>query len=318
MKPKEILVFGASGQIGRHLIRKLTKNNYKVIAITRNYHQKAFILKTQANPGYLDIVEVNIYDYEKINSLIKNSDICINLIGILYENKRNTFKNIHTIFPSLIAKLCKENNLDQFIQISALGIEESINCNYSKSKLEGEKLIKENFPKSTILRPSLVYSIDDSFTTKFFTLLNIFPVFPLYYNGDTKFCPIHVNDFVEIIYQIINKKIHSEIIECVGPQTLSLKEIIKIMLNSLEKKRLLIPIPLGIAKVMARIMQLFMSKPLLTLDQLNLLYYDNIATRKYKTNFDININAQLKFANEIEKYSYMWKDKGQFSKKKVD
>ena len=83
MKPKNILLFGASGQIGRHLIRKLTKNNFKVTAVTRNLHRKGYILKTQGNPGYLDIVEANIFDIEKLNLLIKYSDICINLIGIL-------------------------------------------------------------------------------------------------------------------------------------------------------------------------------------------------------------------------------------------
>ena len=88
MKPKEILVFGASGQIGRHLIRKLTKNNYKVIAVTRNIHQKGYILKTQANPGYLEIVELNYFNIERIDSLLEQCSVCINLIGILHENKK--------------------------------------------------------------------------------------------------------------------------------------------------------------------------------------------------------------------------------------
>ena len=109
MKPKNCLIFGASGQIGRHLIRKLTKNNYKVTAVTRNVHQKGYVLKTQGNAGYIDIVELNIFNENKLKDLISRADICINLIGILYEkNKGNNFKNIHTIFPSLISKICKE------------------------------------------------------------------------------------------------------------------------------------------------------------------------------------------------------------------
>ena len=106
MKPKNCLIFGASGQIGRHLIRKLTKNNYTVTAVTRNTHQKAYILKTQANAGYLSIVQASIFDEEKIRDLLNNADICINLIGILYEkNKSNSFENIHSYFPLLISKL---------------------------------------------------------------------------------------------------------------------------------------------------------------------------------------------------------------------
>ena len=100
MKPKEILVFGASGQIGRHLIRKFTKNNYKVIAVTRNIHQKGYILKTQANPGYLEIEELKFFDEEKIKSLMSNCSVCINLIGILYEKKRMNLILFILIYPN--------------------------------------------------------------------------------------------------------------------------------------------------------------------------------------------------------------------------
>ena len=126
MKAKKVLIFGGSGQIGRNLIRKLTKNNYIVTVVTRNIHQKSYIIKTQANAGYIDVVEANIFDENKIRSLFKKTDICINLIGILFEKKRgNTFKNIHSVLPSLLAKLCKEYNLKHFIHLSALGIEQA-------------------------------------------------------------------------------------------------------------------------------------------------------------------------------------------------
>ena len=101
MKEKNCLIFGGSGQIGRHLIRKLTKNNIRVTVVTRNIHQKSYMIKTQGNAGYIDIVESNIHDEKKIRELFKKSDVCINLVGILYEKKRgNTFKNIHSLFPS--------------------------------------------------------------------------------------------------------------------------------------------------------------------------------------------------------------------------
>jgi len=316
MKQKNCLIFGASGQIGRHLIRKLTKNNYKVTAVTRNLHQKGYVLKTQANAGYIDIVELNIFNENKLKDLISRADICINLIGILYEkNKGNTFKNIHTIFPSLISKICKEYNVQQFIQLSALGIDKAVDSNYAKSKLEGEKNIKNNFINATILRPSVVYSVDDNFTTNFMTLLNRLFIFPLYYNGDTKFMPIHCSDLTEIIYQVISKNIISKTIECVGPETISLKDILERLLKLIEKKRLLIPIPLFLAKLSALFFQLLPS-PLLTLDQLRLLRYNNVASGKYKTNFDIGIPSVNRFDVEVEKYAFMWKEGGQFSKKK--
>ena len=318
MKEKNCLIFGGSGQIGRHLIRKLTKNNYKVTVVTRNIHQKGHIIKTQANAGYIDIIESSIFDEKKIRELLQNSSICINLVGILFEKKNGqNFKNIHTIFPSLLASLCKEYKIDQFIHISSLGISEAKDSEYAKSKLEGEKKILNNFPISTILRPSIVYSVDDNFTTNFMTLLSRLPVFPLYYEGKTKFMPIHCSDLTDIIYHVISKKKSSNIIECVGPETLTFKEIISKLLDSINKKRFLFPMPLPIARMSAKFFQLF-PKPLLTEDQLKLLNYDNIISGKYKTNFEIGVSSEKKFSDEIIKYSFMWKEGGQFSTKKYN
>ena len=316
MKAKNCLIFGGSGQIGRNLIRKLTKNNIRVTVVTRNIHQKSYIIKTQANVGYLEIVEANIFNETKIRDLFKKSDICINLIGILFEKKNgNTFKNIHNIFPSLLAKLSKEYNLKHLIHLSALGINEARDSQYAQSKLEGEINILKNFPLATILRPSVVYSVDDNFTTNFMTLLNRLPFFPLYYNGDTKFSPIHCSDLTNIIYYVISNNIYSKIIECVGPETITFKEIIQKLLKLIEKKRILLPMPLSIANISAKIFEI-MPKPLLTRDQLRLLKYNNISSGKYKTNSDIGIPSIRYFDEEVKKYCYMWKEGGQFSTKK--
>ncbi len=313
---EKVLIFGASGQIGRHLVRKLTKNNYTVTAVTRNSHQKAYKLKTQANAGYLNIVQVSIFDEDQIRSLISKTDICINLIGILYEkNKSNNFENIHSNFPYFISKLSSEYNIKQFIHLSSLGIENAKDSNYANSKLKGEKNIKKNFPKAVIFRPSVVYSVDDNFTTNFMSLLSLLPFFPLYYSGNTKFLPIHCSDLTNIIYNIIFKNINSLTLECVGPEILSLKEILQRLLKLIDKKRLLIPIPLLFAKLTAIFFQLF-PKPAITLDQIRLLKYDNIPSGKYKTNLDIGLKNLKKFDEEVQKYCYMWKKGGQFSTKK--
>ena len=318
MKVKNCLIFGGSGQIGRHLIRKLTKNNYKVTVVTRNLHQKGYVIKTQANAGYIDIVEANIFDEKKIRKLFTQTDICINLIGILYESRKgNTFTNIHSIFPSILAKLCKEYKVQQFIHLSALGINTAIDSVYARSKLEGEFNIQKNFPLATILRPSVVYSVDDNFTTNFMTLLSKLPFFPLYYNGKTKFTPIHCSDLTDIIYYTISKNIHSKIIECVGPEIISLKEIIKKLLKLISKNKILIPLPFFAANMTAKLFQLF-PKPLLTVDQLILLKYDNIISNKYQTNFDIGVPSTRIFDQEVEKYCYMWREGGQFSTKKYN
>ena len=318
MKEKNCLIFGGSGQIGRHLIRKLTKNNYRVTVVTRNIHQKSYVIKTQANAGYIDIVEAKIFDENKIRKLFEKTDICINLIGILYESKKgNTFKNIHSLFPSILAKLCKEYNLKNFVHISALSINEAVDSKYAMSKLEGEKNILKNFPLATILRPSLVYSVDDNFTTNFMTLLSRLPIFPLYYSGKTKFTPIHCTDLTDIIYHIISSNINSKIIECVGPEVITFKEILQKLLKLINKKRFLIPFPFLLAKISAKIFQL-LPNPLLTEDQLRLLKYDNVLSGKYKNNSDIGCPSKKTFDEEVKKYAYMWKEGGQFSTEKYN
>ena len=315
MKLKEILVFGASGQIGRHLIRKLTKNNYKVVAVTRNIHQKVYILKTKANPGYLEIVELTYFNIEKIKSLVEECSICINLIGILFENRKNLFKNIHTDFPDLLSKLSAKKNIEKLIHLSSLGIEKSLDSNYAISKLEGENEIKNNFDRVVVLKPSIVYSVDDNFTTNFMTLLNRLPIMPIYYEGKTKFAPIHVTDLAQIIFDVVQGKTNEQTIECIGPEIISFKEIILKLLKTIDKKRLLIPLPLVIAKMTAKIFEI-MPNPLITVDQINLLKHDNIPSGKYKTNFDLGLNANRIFDEEIEKYSFNWRTGGQFSRNK--
>ena len=316
MKAKNCLIFGGSGQIGRNLIRKLTRNNYKVTVVTRNIHQKSYIIKTQANAGYIDIIEAKIFEEKKIRELFLKSDVCINLVGILFEKKPgDTFKNIHSVFPSLLAKLCKQYDLKHFIHLSALGINQAIDSEYAQSKLEGENNILKSFPLVTILRPSIVYSVDDNFTTNFMTLLNNLPLFPLYYRGNTKFSPIHCSDLTDTIYNVISNNIYSKIIECVGPETFTFKEIIIKLLNLIEKKRILLPMPTTLAKISARIFEI-MPNPLLTRDQLKLLKYDNIPSGKYKTNSDLGFPSLRFFDEEVRKYCYMWKKGGQYSTEK--
>ena len=190
-----------------------------------------------------------------------------------------------------------------------------MDSDYAKSKLNGESEILKNFPLATILRPSVVYSVDDNFTTNFMTLLSRLPLFPLYYNGDTKFSPIHCSDLTDTIHHVIDNNIYSKIIECIGPEIITLKEILEKLLKLIDKKRILLPFPLPLAKITASFFEL-MPQPLITRDQLNLLKYDNISSGKYKTNSDIGVPSLKNFENEVKKYCYMWRDGGQFSTEK--
>ena len=211
------------------------------------------------------------------------------------------------------ARLAHQNKIQQLVHVSALGIEKALDSDYAISKLNGEKNVLKSFNKAIILRPSIVYSVDDKFSTSFMTLLNRLPIFPLYYNGQTKFTPIHCSDLTDVIVNIIKKNINSKIVECVGPEVLSFKEILVILLNSIGKRRFFLPFPLFAAKITAKIFEL-MPNPLLTVDQLRLLKYDNVVSNNYASNASIGVPAKKSFENEIKKYSYMWRDGGQFSR----
>ena len=144
------------------------------------------------------------------------------------------------------------------------------------------------------------------------TLLSILPFFPLYYSGQTKFRPIYCSDLTEIIYQTISQNLKSITIECIGPEEITLKKILQKLLKLIDKKRLLLPLPLIFAKIICFFTELF-PKPLITRDQLKLLKHDNIPSGKYKTNFDLNIPSYANFDLEVQKYSQMWREAGQFS-----
>ena len=312
MITKKILIFGASGQVGRYCIRRFVKNNYKVTAVTRNLHQKGYILKTQAPIGYLDIVEANIFNEDKLTELISKVDVCLNLIGILYEKgKLNSFKNIHSNLPKKLAEICNSKKV-KFVHISALGLELAKDSQYASSKINGEKSIREIMPDATIIKPSLVYSVDDNLTTKFMSLLSMLPFFPLYYGGNTRFTPIHVSELAELIFYIISNEYYSKTIEAIGPEVFTFKEILQILMKCIKKKRILLPLPLTLAKLTAFFMQI-LPEPLITKDQINLLKYDNIKTENGLTNFDIGCPSELKFEETVNKYAYNWKEGGQFS-----
>ena len=316
MIKKKVLILGASGQIGKHLIRKLTKNNYKAICQTRNAHKSVF-LKTSGQLGYIDILELNIFDSKKLEQAISSADICINLIGILFEKGNvNTFENIHVKLPEIVSSICAKYKV-QFIHFSALGVEKAKDSEYAKSKLNGENKILENNNQAVIIKPSIVYSVSDSFTTKFLSYLSYLPFFPLYYDGKTKFTPIHASDVADLVYYVVSENIKNKKIEALGPEILTFKEMLTIMLKCINKKKMLIPMPLALAKISASFFQI-MPNPILTIDQLKLLKYDNIKSDGAFTNSDVGLPGKIKFEDGIMKYSYNWREGGQYNLKKIN
>ena len=310
MKQKIATIFGASGFIGRHLIRSLTEKDFRIIAAPRSPYLYGY-LKPLGNPGQIDLEKVNLFEEENLRTLIKNSDVVINLVGILYENKKQKFEDIHVKFPALLTKLCNEQNIKKLVHISALGINETISSQYIQSKLKGEKNILNNFNRSVILRPSIIFGPEDKFFNQFAALAEFFPALPLIGGGLTYFQPIYVGDVVKSIVTILEKEeINKNIYELGGPQTFTFKELMEILLKQIKKKRFLVPIPFSFAKFQAKILQL-LPKPLLTTDQVEMLKYDNVVTNNYPTLKNLQINPKT-IESVLPEYIWRFRKGGQF------
>ena len=310
MKQKIATIFGASGFIGRHLTRRLTERGLRIVAATRSPYLHGY-LKPLGNPGEIDLEEVNLFDEERLITLIKNSDVVINLVGILYETRKQKFENIHAKFPDLLSRVCSKQNIKKLVHISALGINEKVNSKYMKSKLKGEKNILNNFKNSIILRPSVVFGPEDNFFNRFASLAEFFPALPLIGGGQTKFQPIYVGDVAKSILMILEKEeIDSNIFELGGPEIFTFKELMEILLKEIKKKRFLIPIPFSTAKFQSYFFQL-MKNPPLTSDQVEMLKYNNIVTGEYPTLKDLGISGKT-VQSILPKYIYRFRSGGQF------
>ena len=307
---KIIAIFGAGGFIGRHLMRHLTKLDYRVKVATRNVHQKGY-LKPLGNPGQIELFKTNIFNPEDVKRVLKNCDLVINLVGILYETRKQKFKHIHAQFPFLLSNLCNEFGIRNLVHISALGIKEKHSSLYMQSKLEGEKAIKENFKSSVILRPSVIFGPEDKFFNTFASLVQFSPFLPLIGGGKTKFAPIYVGDVAKAIVKALElNNSEPKIYELGGNENYSFKELMEILLGEIKKKRFLIPIPFSFAKFQSYFLQI-MPNPLLTPDQVELLKYNNVVSGDYPTLKDLGITG-TPIQSILPKYIYRFRTGGQF------
>jgi len=307
---QQIAIFGAGGFLGRHLMRKLTELDYRIKVATRSPYLKGY-LKSQGNAGQIELFKTNIFNEDEVKNILNNCDIAINLVGILYETKKQKFSQIHEKFPYLLSRLCNECEVKNLIHVSALGVEEKYESKYKQSKLNGEKNIKDNFKKSIILRPSVIFGPEDKFFNTFASLAQISPILPLIGGGKTKFSPIYVGDVAEAIVQALSiNNTESKIYELGGPENYSFKELMEILLATIKKKRLLISIPFGLAKFQSYFLQM-MPNPLLTPDQVELLKNNNIVSGDYLTLKDLGIIG-TPIQNILPKYIYRFRTGGQF------
>jgi len=312
MKNHICTILGGGGFIGRYLVRNLTKKNYRCIISTRKAFQKGY-LKTQATPGAIELINWNSNNFSELKEAIKNSDIVINLIGILYETRKQKFYNIHSTIPEAVAKICNESDVKKFIHVSAIGASENSKSLYQKSKYQGEIKALENFKNTVVIRPSVVCGTEDNFTN-LFSKLSFLPVIPVV-GMNYKFQPVLVTDVADAIVQAIETKGNEgKIYEIGGPKIISFGDMVKSILSTINKKRFVVELPMPLAKIQSTITDLLPIPPILTRDQCEILSEaDNVVSNNHLTLKDLDINPS-DVEEAMKKWLWRYKDGGQFAK----
>jgi NADH dehydrogenase len=241
-------------------------------------------------PGQIEVLKFNFFDFSNLNKFIKSSEIVINCIGVLFEKKNQKFDYVHHLFPKFLTSILDKEVTKKFIHISALGANKDSNSLYIRSKFQGEEAVINNFKNSIILRPSIVFGTNDNFFNLFNKLINLLPIIPLA-RAKTKFQPCYVGDVTDAIIKIIEQINPNKVYELGGPKIYTFKELIETLLVSLKKKRFIIELPDFVARAQAKIMQL-LPNPLLTEDQLEILKSDNICSDQYPGFKELGISTR--------------------------
>ncbi|MDA9973415.1 complex I NDUFA9 subunit family protein [Alphaproteobacteria bacterium] len=274
IKNKKIIIFGGTGFLGNALVETLSKENVEIYLLARDGCNRKDLKKYRTSSN-IKIIDWKLNDLEILEKCLKEVNCVINLCGILYENKNGDFDEIHSDFPCILGELSKKNNIKNFIHVSALGVSESSNSKYSRSKASGDRRLLEKFPKAKILRPSILFGKGDNFFGQFSQIASISPFVPLI-SKNIRFQPVFVNDVVLAIIKLIaNNDIEETIFDLGGKNAYTFKDLLKILLNIKGIKRFFIPLSPNLMMIPALFLER-LPKPPFTVDQMKLLKHDNV------------------------------------------
>jgi uncharacterized protein YbjT (DUF2867 family) len=309
-----ITIFGGSGFLGRHLVRALARRHYRIrVAVRRP--DLAGHLQPLGRVGQIHAVQANIRNAESVEAAVRGADVVINLVGILYERGRQRFDTVQT-YGAEQAALAASAHGAKMIQISSIGADENSPSAYARAKAMGEKAVLAAKPDAVIVRPSIMFGPEDDFFNKFGAMARMSPALPLIGGGATKFQPVFVGDVAEAIARAVDGEAKGgTIYEIGGPEVRTFKELMQFVLDTTERRRLLVPLPFGLARFIATFAQLSPVKPLITPDQVEQLRTDNVvsaaATAEGRTLGALGIEP---VAMETIVPSYLWRFRktGQF------
>ncbi|WP_025886265.1 complex I NDUFA9 subunit family protein [Asaia prunellae] len=278
MQRSVVTVFGGNGFIGRSLVRQLVSKGH-IVRVASRAPQKATALIAEGPSGTIMPVYASVTDSASVQAALKGADAAINLVSILTETRKTSFKAINAEAPGRVAHLAAKEGVARFVQVSAIGAAADAPSHYGRSKAEGERRVREAFPDAIILRPSVVFGPRDSFLNMFGLMAKLLPVLPVYY-PDTRLQPVYVEDVAHAARLCLIQESESfakgqGVFELGGPDRMSMMEIIKFVAHAVGRKPLFLEVPNGLAMAQARLFENLPGK-LLTRDQLAMLGQDNV------------------------------------------
>ncbi|OCP07529.1 MULTISPECIES: complex I NDUFA9 subunit family protein [unclassified Ensifer] len=315
--PPLVTIFGGSGFVGRHVVRALAKRGYRIrVAVRRP--DLAGHLQPLGNVGQISFVQANLRYRKSVDRAVEGSDHVINCVGVLFESGRNTFDAVQDFGARAVAEAARGVGAT-LTHISAIGADASSPSAYARSKGRAEAAILQTMPEAIILRPSIVFGPEDGFFNKFAEMARFSPVLPLIGGGHTKFQPVYVTDVAEAVARAVDGKIaKGKIYELGGPDVLSFRDCLEIMLNTIDRKRTLVSLPFGIASFIGSVASMvpFITPPL-TADQVVLLKSDNVVSAKAdsegRTLAGIGIDATM-LEPILPTYLVRYRPQGQYTR----
>ena len=270
-------VFGGSGFVGRYTVGELARRGWRVrVAVRRP--DRALFLKPLGDVGQIVPVTANIRDDASVAAAVAGADAAINLVGVLYETGAQGFRAVHEEGAERIARAAAAAGVRRVVHVSAIGAAPDAAAEYARSKAAGEAAMRREFPDSTVVRPSIVFGAEDDFLNRFAWIARLAPALPLIDGGATKFQPAYVGDVADGIARIVEDGgTAGQTYEFGGPEVLSFRQLMEMLLAQIGRRRLLLPVPGALAMLPARIMELSPLPPLLTCDQIRMLGSDNVA-----------------------------------------
>jgi uncharacterized protein YbjT (DUF2867 family) len=272
-----VTVYGGSGFLGRHVVRALAKRNYLIrVAVRRP--DLAFHLQPLGRVGQIHAVQANLRHAPSVQAAARDAQVLINLVGILFERGRQRFDTVHSYGAEQVALAASAHGA-RLVHVSAIGADEQSLSAYARSKATAERLVLAALPSAVIMRPSILFGPEDDFFNRFAAMARLSPALPLLGGGHTRFQPVFVGDVAAAIAQAVDGKLNAgTIYELGGPDVRTFKQLMQYVLATIERKRLLVPLPFFAAKLNAMVLQ-FMPPPLtLTPDQVELLRIDNVVS----------------------------------------